>query len=221
MKYLLLPLILLGFFLCYAQQNPFRTPPQSDSTKKISDAKPKRHHVPINSILWKKIPFSRNILSLQSELSGKLSQSLRKIKERPHPTAVIVLLLIAFLYGILHSLGPGHAKALFISHGLTRATPLCSTWIAGVIFSVTHTGVAVILFVVLRKVLGLGQAESEFYSARFITLSGILIMVAGAIIILSTFLENAAHSLAGSLLSRSSHLAFVAILALPSAGKHG
>ena len=38
-------------------------------------------------------------------------------------------------------------------------------------------------------------------------------MVAGAIIILSTFLEKAAHSLAGSLLSRSSHLAFVAILA--------
>jgi nickel/cobalt exporter len=164
-------------------------------------------------MVWKYLPFSRTLLSLQRDLSAKLSHRLRKIKERPNPAAIAGLLILAFLYGIIHSLGPGHAKALFVSHGLTRATPLRSTWVAGAVFSFTHTGSSMLLFFVVRAALGGGLAESEMYSARFTALGGVLIMAAGGIIIFSSMIEKAAHSLAGRLLHRSSSLPMVAVMA--------
>jgi ABC-type nickel/cobalt efflux system permease component RcnA len=163
--------------------------------------------------LWKLIPFSRELLTGQRFLIGKLSSALRAIKAHPHPSTVAVLLLFAFLYGIIHSIGPGHAKTLFISHGLSRASPFRATWIAGAIFSLTHTGSAVVLFMVFRILLGLGQKERDAFSHDMIVVSGILIIIAGIIIIISSLLEKKAHSAASRLLKRSTELIPVAIIA--------
>ncbi|MBN1308056.1 MAG: hypothetical protein JXA18_09080 [Chitinispirillaceae bacterium] len=200
------------FSFARTQHNPLRSPP-TDTVRQHTNKKIPQRRLRGNAFLWKHLPFGGKIVSLQRDLSGKLSRTLRTIKERPDPAAVAGLLFIAFLYGIIHSIGPGHAKALFITHGLTHATPLRSTWIAGALFAFTHTGMAMLLFIVLRKLLGLGQTESEYYSAGFTTLSGILIMAAGFIIILSPFLENAARSITGALLKKSYGLYSLAVAA--------
>jgi nickel/cobalt exporter len=210
--------VFLSVILCclygYAQQNPFRSPsPVPDTIRNQSHISPQRPSVQGKKIVWKYLPFSRTLVLLQRDLSAKLSHRLRKIKERPNPAAIAGLLILAFLYGIIHSLGPGHAKALFVSHGLTRATPLRSTWVAGAVFSFTHTGSSMMLFFVVRTALGGGLAESEMYSAHFTALGGILIMVAGGVIIFSSMIEQAAQSIAGRLLRGSSSLPTIAVMA--------
>lgn len=198
----------------YAQQNPFRRPAAA-STDTVDRS---RAPVPVKKLrnrnrLWKIVPFGRKLLSVQRRLSGKLSSSLRAIKAHPRPSTVTVLLLFAFLYGIIHSLGPGHAKTLFISHGLSRASPFRETWIAGAVFSLTHTGSAIVLFTVFRMLLGLGQSERDVFSDDILTVSGVLIIIAGIIIVVSSLLEKKAHSAAGALLRRSTGLVPVAVIA--------
>ena len=203
--------VILLFFISYAQQNPFRSPVQD--TVQNQSASPQRPSVPRKKMVWKYLPFSKTLLSLQRTLSAKLSHRLRDIEKQPNPAAIVGLLFMAFFYGIIHSLGPGHAKALFVSHGLTQATAVRSTWMAGTIFSFTHTGTSMLLFFVVRAALGGGLAESEIYSARFTALGGMLIMAAGGIIIFSSMIEKVAHSIAGKLLRGSSSLPMVAVMA--------
>jgi|GEM_PF-1186320 len=215
MRHCTILLVLLMTFLCgYAQQNPFRRPESGKhDTVAVSRIKQSNKTGKSENVLWKMVPFSRKLLLWQRTLSGKLSSVLRNIKTNPHPSTLAVLLLIAFLYGIIHSIGPGHAKTIFISHGLSRATPHCDTWIAGAVFSITHCGSAIILFTILKTLLGGGQREHDMFSNDMAVLSGILIMIAGIIIITSSLIENKAHFMANKLLRRSTGLVPVAAIA--------
>lgn len=214
MKCLVLFSLLLTLFSSggYAQQNPFRRPAVNQQDSLVT---PKAAHSPksAESKLWNIIPFGRTLLSGQRILIGKLSSMLRSLKTSPHPSTFAMLLLFAFLYGIIHSLGPGHAKTLFASHGLSRGSPHRKTWIAGILFSVTHTGSAILLFAVFRFLLGSGQSERDTFSHDMMVVSGILITVAGIIILFSSLLEKKAQSAAGTLLRRSTGLMTVAVIA--------
>jgi ABC-type nickel/cobalt efflux system permease component RcnA len=214
------------FFIClvlilsqsvFPQQNPFRRPapvttnsqPPPPGNTPEKTAKTNRS----GNRLWKIIPFNREILSAQRALSGKLSSTLRAIKADPGPGTVAILLFFAFLYGIIHSLGPGHAKTLFISHGLSRASPMRATWLGGAVFSITHTGSAIVLFLVFRMALGWKQGQSDVLSEKMVMVSGILIIAAGIIIVLSSVLEKRAQRTAGTFLLHSSGLIPVAVIA--------
>ena len=214
MKCLVLFSLLLTLFSSggHAQQNPFRRPA---ATQQDSMTTPKTTPSPksTGSKLWKIIPFGRTLLSGQRILIGKLSSMLRSLKASPHPSTFAMLLLFAFLYGIIHSLGPGHAKTLFASHGLARGSPHRKTWIAGMLFSVTHTGSAILLFTVFRLLLGSSRSERDAFSHDMMVVSGILITVAGIIILFSSLLEKKAQSAAGTLLLRSTGLRTVAVIA--------
>lgn len=216
-KIVLLCLILTGFYSVHAQQNPFRRPTSVktdtvDDTRKNPSVKSIKN-VKSSNRIWKIIPFGRQLLSAQRTLSGKLSKTLRAIKAHPHPSTIAVLLFFAFIYGIIHSLGPGHAKTLFISHGVTRGSRHRATWIAGAVFSLTHTGTAILLFSIFKLLLGLQTHEQDIFSRNMITISGILIIIAGIIIIISSMLEKSAHTAAGRLLRRSTGLVPVAVIA--------
>ena len=218
----LLSLLLIIFvFEAYSHQNPFRRPArpsasQQDSTRKTAAGPknaPSDANNSVRSRLWKHLPFGRPILTGQRVLTGKLSSVLRSIKADPRPSTFAVLLTFAFLYGIIHSLGPGHAKTLFASHGLSRRSSRRNTWIAATIFSLTHTGSAVILFTVVKLLSGTGRGEQELFTHDMMVLSGILIIVAGSIIMTSSFLERKARKAAGTVLRRSTSLPAVAVMA--------
>ena len=210
-------LLLIGFHAGLAQQNPFRRPASAGTdTVDLSRKSPPEMPVKKNNSgkrLWKLVPFGRELLSTQRSLSGKLSSTLRAIKADPGPVTIAVLLFFAFLYGIIHSLGPGHAKTLFISHGLSRASPIRANWIGGAVFSITHTGSAIVLFLVFRMALGWKQSRSDSFSQDMIMVSGILIIAAGIIVIISSVLEKKAQYAAGTFLRRSTGLIPVAVIA--------
>ncbi|MFC1770990.1 hypothetical protein ACFLZV_03790, partial [Candidatus Margulisiibacteriota bacterium] len=51
------------------------------------------------------------LASVQRKLNKELSGLLTDLKKK-NPLSVFTVLLIAFIYGALHSLGPGHGKML-------------------------------------------------------------------------------------------------------------
>jgi nickel/cobalt transporter (NicO) family protein len=162
---------------------------------------------------WTYMPYAEELLKIQRTLTARLSQHLRAIQQRPGAAPVAALVLLSFLYGIIHSLGPGHAKVLFISHSFSRPVSIRGIWGAGALFSVTHAGAAAAIFIIMRLFLGMGQAQSDLVSRKMLTMSGILVMVAGIIILASSYLEDTLESVAGRLLKKASGLWLVGFIA--------
>lgn len=212
MKQIVVTILFLAISACFAQQNPFRNPAQ-DSSRTQETTERTEFSKEVKNRQWASTPFAKDLLSFQRKLTDKLSGLLRTIEKEKSPASIAALILLSFLYGIIHSLGPGHAKFLFISHAASRPTPLSSTWKAGAVFSVTHIGSAVLLFTFMRLILGLNHTESSMYSGRMITLSGVLIIMAGLVVIFSSFMEHSLQSMAKKLLGRVSNISTIAVFA--------
>jgi len=199
-------------FITPAHVNPFRKPSNDTTTTQTNNVEQKQNfHSKKN--LWNKIPFSRHLFSLQRDIVSQLSRYLRRLKVKNTTTEIAGFLLLSFLYGIVHSLGPGHAKTLFISHSLSRHTPLPQTWIAGSFFAVSHTGMALIIFLLLRSMLGLSQSDIEQHSLKMLSTSGVLVMIAGLIILVVPFFEHALQSKAKRILRGIVSLKALAVIA--------
>lgn len=104
----------------------------------------------------------------------------------------VFLILISFIYGIIHSIGPGHGKSLVASFFLKEKHPLKKSLILSVIISVIHTGSAVVLsfllFFVLTSIKGMFRIKMQSY---FMAASGLLILIIGILFLfLKIFRKN-------------------------------
>ncbi len=205
-------IVLLSICVLFAQQNPFRRPTQ-DSTKQQLVEKKTSSTATFKKKMWNKLPFAGSILALQRDLTQKLSGFFRSIKEEATFGKIVGLLFVAFLYGVIHSLGPGHAKILFISHEVTHKTKIRDTWFAGGIFSFTHIITSVLLFFIMRMLLGIGQSTIERFSHRMLNVSGFLIIAAGILILCSSFIEKIAETYTKRFLREVSSLKGIAMIA--------
>lgn len=101
-------------------------------------------------------------------------------------TSLLILVSVSFIYGIVHSAGPGHGKSLVASFFIKEEQPLKKSFTLAVIISLIHTGSAIILslllFYILTGIKGMFRIQLQSY---FIIASGILITITG-IFFLST-----------------------------------
>jgi ABC-type nickel/cobalt efflux system permease component RcnA len=73
----------------------------------------KNHKVltpPVKSKIFVKIVF------WQHQLREKMSQLIREAKSEKKIAPIALLATFAFLYGVIHSTGPGHGKAVALSY---------------------------------------------------------------------------------------------------------
>ena len=100
----------------------------------------------------------RALLRLQRTMNRSIGQHLRAIWDGDSPWALVVGLGFAFLYGVLHTLGPGHGKVVVVSYFLSRNARLWRGLRMGVQIALTHVASAVALCwladLSLRAVLG-------------------------------------------------------------------
>ncbi len=215
MKITLLLICLSTAVVSIAHDNPFFTEKRDSSSAGSVEQSHRREERsnPQSGGVWKHIPYGRRLLALQRKLTTDLSRNLKGIKNDPTPGAIALLLLTSFIYGIIHSLGPGHAKALFVSHTLARPSTATTIWKAGGVFSITHIGAAVVLFLVMREFLGLGMAGNDIVTRRMIRLSGFLVIAAGLMVLFSSILEHVFESAAGKVMKQMSGLSLTAFVA--------
>lgn len=60
------------------------------------------------------------VVSLQSELNAKLRAALAAARDGTSWRPAFAIVLLSFLYGVFHAVGPGHGKAVLGSYFLTR-----------------------------------------------------------------------------------------------------
>ncbi|HAH61967.1 MAG TPA: hypothetical protein DCL73_07700 [Treponema sp.] len=92
---------------------------------------------------------NRHITGFQAKLQEKLGNLLYGFRHgTAGPGAVILVLFVAFLYGMLHALGPGHRKTVVFSLYIARRAPWWEPALTSFILALLH-GVSAIVFMVI------------------------------------------------------------------------
>jgi len=127
----------------------------------------------------------REIVKTQQILTLKISKTLRNIKNNNSPDILLFGLGIAFLYGIIHAIGPGHSKTIVASYFLSNQSKILKPIIMAMQISFMHclSAVAFVFLadVSLRKILVNPDEEIKIISL----VSYALIFLVGIYLIIS------------------------------------
>jgi ABC-type nickel/cobalt efflux system permease component RcnA len=115
------------------------------------------------------------LIAIQRWLYGGMAEGMRSAADM---TGLPALMSLAFLFGIVHALMPGHGKTVLVSYHLGRDARWHEGLMTGTLLALTHIGTAVVLVlagvaVISRSVAAGGRAPAfELTSAVLITLIG-------------------------------------------------
>jgi len=116
----------------------------------------------------------------QRKIQQTLSGSLRDIKAGSGSVALWTLATVCFSYGVVHTLGPGHGKAVVVAYFLDSSRP--RAWIEGIFagswIAFTHTVAALLLAAVLKlsASVGLFGALREVRNVEMVSYTLILLI---------------------------------------------
>jgi nickel/cobalt transporter (NicO) family protein len=116
----------------------------------------------------------------QRRIQQSLSTSLRDIKSGSGSLALWTLVAVCFGYGVVHTLGPGHGKAVVVAYFLDSTRP--RAWIEGVFagswIAFTHTLAALLLAGGLKTfaIVGLFGALREVRNVEIVSYTLILLI---------------------------------------------
>ena len=79
----------------------------------------------------------------------KIKELFTSIKDETHPLTYITLLLFAYIYGLIHALGPGHGKTLVASYFLTNDRSYTKALFVSLAIGIVHTFSAFILTLII------------------------------------------------------------------------
>ncbi len=130
-------LLFAGFSSCEGAGNPFTTKQNTFSPlpgKTVSSKSTVLSKVFLKIIVW------------QQYLKEKMTHLVKQAREGGSVKPVLVLIFIAFSYGVIHAAGPGHGKAVALSYVLAQRP----SFVQGLLFSNSIAffhGVSGIIFV--------------------------------------------------------------------------
>jgi ABC-type nickel/cobalt efflux system permease component RcnA len=116
----------------------------------------------------------------QRRIQQVLSGSLRDIKSGSGSVALWTLVTVCFGYGVLHTLGPGHGKAVVVAYFLDSSKP--RAWMEGIFaggwIAFTHTLAALLLAGALKlsSTVGLLGALREVRNVEIVSYALILVI---------------------------------------------
>ena len=159
--YLLLLTLFLSAVGLGAQQNPFLSGGGSGETgeddsvqsaeaeevppKSSGDFAPPRQS---QNLLFQRIT------ELQRSLYEHIASAMEAVKSRENRGQMLFIALgAAFLYGMLHALGPGHRKTVIFSYFLAEDAPVLQGVAAGVLMAVLHGAAAAALILPIYYIL--------------------------------------------------------------------
>jgi ABC-type nickel/cobalt efflux system permease component RcnA len=135
----------------------------------------------------------RSVIMLQARINRVINDQLMEIKSGDHPWALWGGLVIGFLYGVFHALGPGHGKTVIVGYFLGRhAHPLRGVAMASWI-SLAHVIGAIVIVTVVHFILSesLASPVDEVDGLRVFSYAAILLIGIGMLV---TALRGGGHA---------------------------
>ena len=131
------------------------------------------------------LDFQAQIAQLQKQLKSKMTELSRSLREGDR-FVIFWLLGLAFLYGVIHSIGPGHGKAVIVSYLLAQGGSPRQGILLGAVAAMLH-GFSAIFVVLLIYFLSLGRLTTTFsaWSSNLQTIAYALISVIGLFMLIA------------------------------------
>ena len=106
-------------------------------------------------------PGQPSLVQGQLDLRQKLAGYLSEWKDGRSASLLLVIVGIAFAYGILHALGPGHRKTVVFSIYIGRKAPWWEPIASSLALAGLHGGAAILLLIIFRGVSGAVSAATD------------------------------------------------------------
>lgn len=86
-----------------------------------------------------------SLIKAQEKLNRSLATDIKALKKPHHTRALFLMLVIAFIYGVVHAVGPGHGKSVISSWVVAKQRSLREVVCVSVFSAVFHALSAVLL----------------------------------------------------------------------------
>ena len=185
-KVLLLVIIFTIFFTATAYvQNPLFEKERPGEEKVEKQGKVTKYPAFIHK-------FILTISKLQKVLHQKLSNLAKSIKEQPTIKTYFWLILFAFLYGVIHALGPGHGKFVALSYFMSEDIEIKKGIIVGSSIAFLHAGSGFVAVMILYKILSNSYLKTIDNVSRQIQLIsyGLIILVGLVLVVKNIFFNK-------------------------------
>lgn len=168
-------LLFLHPFQAGARDNPFVSEKAPEKEVKLPAVASK---VFAKIILW------------QNKLNAKLTEQVKKLKADWSWGALFPLILVSFLYGIIHAAGPGHGKVVVFSYFISRRSEIKKGLILGNLISLFHAVSGMIIVLTLYFIIKTTYLASfEAISRKVKLVSYSLVIVIGLILLLNSLFK--------------------------------
>lgn len=161
------------------------------------------------------------ITQLQKQLKIKMTELARSLRQGDR-FVTVWLLGLAFLYGVIHSIGPGHGKAVIVSYLLAQGGSPRQGILLGAVAAMLH-GFSAIFVVLLIYFLSLGRLTTTFsaWSSNLQTIAYALISMIGLFLLITKIIPLVRKKNVKSLEKQSSKQSwwlFAALALVPCPG---
>jgi ABC-type nickel/cobalt efflux system permease component RcnA len=138
----------------------------------------------------------KKFIEVQQQLNAAISSNFREIGDGNSLIPILTILGIAFIYGVVHALGPGHGKLLVSSYFLRNNRSYKEAFKMGYLISIIHTisalSISFVLYYLLEVVFSQTFQEVSFYMTK---ISALLII---GVAIYLFFEQHKEHHLSAS-----------------------
>jgi len=128
--------------------------------------------------------FLKTIINYQYELNKLISTSIKNINDESSIMLSLTVIAIAFLYGIIHAVGPGHGKALVAFYFTSNKSDYKKAFKMGFLIAIIHATSALLvtfgIFFILEKMF---RKHFNNFSEITMLISAVLIILVGLYLI--------------------------------------
>lgn len=166
--------LLLTFFLIFTTSlfaNPFTG--NKNSPSPVRQARP-----------------NTQIIESQRFLHQQLAQYIDEWSQNRTHKELFVILFFAFLYGIIHAIGPGHRKTVIFSFYIARKAKVLEPLWVSFVLAFSHGGIALLLGLIFKGVAGAMSVNTNDASIYLEGFSFILLIFLSFFSILHVILEH-------------------------------
>lgn len=137
----------------------------------------------------------QKLVRQQKILRKKMTRLMIKMREEPLGAPLWTFLGLAFFYGMIHSVGPGHGKIIVSSYFLSRRGTLKQSLLLGLLFAATHVFSAVILLLIGHALLQASAHSLLDKADQWLSIiSGLLLILIGNLLIIRALRGHLSHS---------------------------
>lgn len=119
------------------------------------------------------------IAAVQQDLNRELHAKLTEMQTTESVLPALIVIGVAFLYGVFHAAGPGHGKFIVTSYFLARNGPVSHGIIMSGLIALTQAVSAIMIVFVLVFALGLGRIQVLGYAVTIELVSYALVILLG------------------------------------------